>query len=588
MRLLVLVLVPVWLSAFPRPVVSDKVVDLFVPAALESQKVEGLLGDRMRVNLDGRLLHLDEKAVLEGFEHRPGKQEWIGEHAGKFLHAAALTYAYTHDERLRKLMDSVAHQLMRAQEPDGYLGTYTDDQRWTSWDVWTHKYDLLGLLEYYRVTGDPAALSTCRRIGDLLVKTFGEKPGQRDIITAGEHVGMAATSVLEPMVMLYRYTGTQSYLAFCFYLTRAWEQPNGPHIISSLMQTGSVFRTANAKAYEMLSNLVGLTELYRLTGDTRFLTPVKLAWQDISDHHLYISGTSSSSEHFRDDNQLPADEKAEVGEGCVTVTWIQLNLELLRLTGEAKYSDQLERSVFNQLLAAQDSQNGDICYFTPLNGRKKGSPGISCCVSSEPRGIAMIPLTAWGEREGGIAIEQYAPGHVSTTLADIASETTFPWSGHVVYTVNPKAGKAFSVYLRVPSWTHGYTATVGGKNYSGHPGEYLEIARRWMRGDRIDVDMEMTVQVISGAPTYPNDVAIQRGPQVLALETDLNKMQSADAPQVAALNLHDTSAKLPSWWPSREAFTVDAQSGSALILVPFADAKDYRVWLPKVQATGMR
>jgi hypothetical protein len=78
-------------------------------------------------------------------------------------------------------------------------------------------------------------------------------------------------------------------------------------------------------------------------------------------------------------------------------------------------------------------------------------------------------------------------------------------------------------------------------------------------------------------------VAIQRGPQVLALEKDLNRDQEPDdaAPKGLQVSLRDASAELPKWWTSREAFAVDGKSGSMLILVPFADAKDYRVWLKK-------
>jgi hypothetical protein len=565
-------------AAVPQAVVPDKVADLFVPAGFESQKIDGLLGERMSVNLEGRLLHLDEKGVIEGFQHRPGQQDWIGEHAGKFLNAAANTWEYTHDARLKTLMDRVAHELMAAQLPDGYLGTYTDDRRWTSWDVWVHKYDLIGLLSYYRVTGDEGALRASRKIGDLLVRTFGDKPGQRDIIQAGTHVGMAATSVLEPMVMLYRYTGSRPYLDFCYYLTRAWEQPNGPHIISSLMTNGSVFRTANAKAYEMLSNLVGLADLYRITGETRFLSPLRIAWDDIVSRRLYISGTASSHEHFKDNDLLPADQGDDVGEGCVTVTWMQLNWQLLRLTGEARFGEELERSIFNQLLAAQNPRNGDICYFTPLNGRKKGTPGINCCVSSEPRGISLIPQTAWGERDGGVAIVQYVPGHVWTAIASIKSSTSFPSDGHVALTVTPSGRTNFPVFLRVPSWTGHFAATVSGKRYDGHPGEFLAIDRTWKAGDRIEIDMEMTVQLLSGGVSYPGSIAIQRGPQILALEAELNPGHPNPA---AALNLRDASAQLPASWPSRSAFAVDGQGGAALILVPFADAQDYRVWLEK-------
>ena len=272
-------------------------------------------------------------------------------------------------------MVRIAKEFMATQEPDGYLGTYTDKNRWTAWDVWVHKYDLLGLLAYYRVTGDEHALASAVKVGNLLVNTFGDTPGKRDIIASGTHVGMAATSVLEPMVYLYRYTGDERYLEFCKYLLRAWNQPNGPKIIATLDSVGSVYKTANAKAYEMLSNLVGLTELYRTTGDESYLRPVLRAWDDVHTKRLYITGTASSKEHFTPDGHLPADQEDHIGEGCVTVTWMQLSLNLLRLTGQPKYAEQLERSIYNHLLAAQDASNGDICYYTALNGTKEATKG---------------------------------------------------------------------------------------------------------------------------------------------------------------------------------------------------------------------
>ena len=259
-------------QALSAAVVPDQVADQFVPAPYEGQQIGGILGDRMEVNLKGRLLHLDEQAVLQGFQHRPGEQAWCGEHAGKFLHAAANTWLYTHDENLKTLMDRVARELIATQLPDGYLGTYTDDQRWTSWDVWVHKYDLIGLLSYYQATDYAPALEAARQIGDLLCRTFGTGAGQRDIIQSGTHVGMAATSVLEPMVKLYRATGDKKYLDFCEYLVRArGTNPMDRRLLIRSNATGSVFQTANAKAYEMMSNLVGLAELYRVTGNPRIL-----------------------------------------------------------------------------------------------------------------------------------------------------------------------------------------------------------------------------------------------------------------------------------------------------------------------------
>ncbi|HEY5553080.1 MAG TPA: beta-L-arabinofuranosidase domain-containing protein, partial [Opitutaceae bacterium] len=176
------------------------------PAAV---RIDGWLGARIDVNERARLLAVDTGPLLAGYRKKPGEHPWIGEHIGKWLHAATLAWAYTGDEALRRKLDTVAAELIGTQEPDGYLGTYVPEKRFglhagADWDVWSHKYNLIGLLTYYRYTGNEPALAACRKIGDLLVTTF---PAKKSILAAGTHMGMAATSVLEPVVELYRLTG---------------------------------------------------------------------------------------------------------------------------------------------------------------------------------------------------------------------------------------------------------------------------------------------------------------------------------------------------------------------------------------------
>jgi hypothetical protein len=194
----------------PKFAVAEQVPEAFVSVPFESQELGGLLAERMRTNVQGRLLRVDTEACLAGFVRRntAGSFDtaWLGEHAGKFLDAACNALRYREDERLRQMVEHMARTLIASQEPDGYLGTYPMAHRWTGWDVWVHKYTLIGLLTYYELTAEPSALRACHAAGDLLARTFGEGPGQRDIIAAGEHMGMAATSVLEPMCRLYRYT----------------------------------------------------------------------------------------------------------------------------------------------------------------------------------------------------------------------------------------------------------------------------------------------------------------------------------------------------------------------------------------------
>ena len=553
--------------------------DRFVPAPYKGQTIGGVLGERMKINLEKRLLRVDEKSITDGFHNRPGTHPWIGEHAGKFLHAAANSWELSGDERLKTLMDRIARSVIAGQLPDGYLGTYTENQRWTSWDVWSHKYNLIGLLRYYEATGYEPALQASRKMGDLLIRTFGEGPGQRDIIAASTHAGMAASSVLEPICTLYRLTNDKRYLDFALYIVKSWDRPNGPKIVSSLLSSGSVFRTANAKAYEMMSCLVGLVELYRITGDAKMLNAAKIAWDDIAAKRLYVTGTTSSHEHFRDDRELPGLSSSEVGEGCATVTWLQLSWQLLRVTGEPKYAAELERTVFNQLLAAQNPANGDICYFTPLIGSKNSTPGINCCVSSEPRGISMIPQLAWGSMRGGVAVLLYTPGKARIDGVEIDSATDFPASGKILLTLRPSTQKRFPVFLRVPAWTARFAAKAGGKWYTGKAGDYVEIERAWKPGDRIEIEMDITTRALDGGKSYPEHIAVQRGPQVLALELAKNLA----LPSVHAAALKEIPPHL-----GQPAYTVEgiivkngAKTAQRLTLTPFMDAVTYRIWLPK-------
>jgi uncharacterized protein len=601
----------------PQPKVRDAVRDVFVPAPYETQKISGLLGERLQINLEKRLLAVEEQQVLAGFRQRPGVQDWIGEHVGKYLDASANAWRFTHDPRLREQMDRIALALIACQKEDGYLGTYTDDKRWTSWDVWVHKYDLLGLLAWYRISGDERALNASRKIGDLLIATF--ENGPHDIIASSEHVGMAATSVLEPICQLYRYTGDPRYLKFArFIVEKAWEQPNGPKIISSLLSTGSVFKTANAKAYEMMSDLVGLLELYRLTGEERYLRAAQAAQKDVVAHRLYLTGTASSHEHFLDDLDLPGEQKDDVGEGCVTVTWMQLNWQLLRLTGETAYAQEIERTVFNQLLAAQDPRTGNICYFTPLNGKKEPRTDINCCRSSEPRGISMIPQLLWGSlgangKTDSIAIEILAPGKVLIDDVLIVSGTDYPFSGRAVLTLTPDKPHSFTLALRVPEWATSYKVKLSQTSeiFVGKPGEYLRITREWKRSDRLEVDLDLPARFIDGGKSYPNSVAIERGPLVLALDkganfalADIGKVALKPAPSqikersgnsstapakqsaaAARASLAPVTAEKPGLY-SLPGVVLDGTQSRDLMLhfVPFAEAREYLVWLPRAGA----
>ncbi len=583
----------------PKAVIEHKIKDIYTSAPFQNQVLQGYIGKRLTQNLEERLLKIDENGTMGGYLQRPGDHPWYGEHVGKYLETACNVWKNTHDVRLKKQMDRMMFELINTQLSDGYLGTYTPPQYWTSWDVWSHKYNLYGLLAYYTTTGYKPALESCKKMGDLLCTTFGNKTGQRDIILAGEHVGMAATSVLDPMIELYRYTGDKKYLDFCYYILQAWEQKNGPKIISSLLATGKVSKVANGKAYEMLSNLVGLIKLYRVTGDKKFLDPVLLAWQDVVSNRLYITGTTSSFEHFQDDSMLPATVKDNMGEGCVTTTWIQLNHNLLAITGELKYLEQIEKSVYNHLLGAENPKTGCVSYYTPLMGKKPYTCNITCCQSSVPRGIAMVPYFTFGTvknvptlmlYESGIYKQNWATANNKKINLSLQVETLFPENGDVTITVNTSQTASFAIALRVPSWSNSFVVTVGGKTYKGIENQYLTINRLWKSGDKIKVSFNMPILIVNGGKSYSNQMAFQRGPQVLTYDNALNQDLIKENNQKLLLEKPEAtsnSSLLPSQWIGKQAYSFKIMSKNApkqpLILVPFADASqtggEMKVWM---------
>jgi hypothetical protein len=604
------------------PVIADR-QDSQIPDRVQ---LSGWIGTRVRVNETNRLVKLDPNRLLEGFRSRPGRHKWDGEHLGKWMHAATLAWANTGNPALRAKLDYAAAELAKCQLHDGYLGTYIDTERWTEWDVWSHKYNLIGLITYMRHTGNLAPLPTCRRMGDLLCGTFGDEPGKRDLIPAGHHVGMAPSSVLEPMVWLYRLTGEPRYLDFCKYILRAWEQPNGPKIISTLLKSKRVDQVGNNKAYEMLSCINGALEYHRTVGEPQILEAALNAWQDIVIKRLYLTGTASYREFFHADYNLP--NVNNVGETCVTVTWLQFNAHLLRLTGEARFAEQIERTVLNQLFGSQHPDGSAWGYYVQMQGKKPYNPDLDghCCGSSGPRGIALIPTFAVTTDSDGIVVNLYDSNTAQLNLHDatpvtVTTDTRYPSDERIRITITPAKAKSFSVKLRIPSWCANPVVRVNGRSMKVPPGKdgYAAIHREWKAGDQIQLRFKLEPRVIVGDFKNEGKLAVLYGPLVLAADEamlggkgrELNAIGPA-ASDLASLRI--TPQPAPAFlktWPGAQTFRMNAivraetlshvgqslgggSRGAAtqIGLVPFADAgangTAYKIWLPYAQPRPSR
>jgi len=517
-------------SALAERVPTKVVVGQDVYKAPEPGQVsmEGFLGNRMDVNSEGRLKrHITEDMLLAGFRKRPGSHPWIGEHVGKWLHAASLAWENKqNDTTLAEKIQRIANGLMDCQMEHGYLGTYAKQDRWSppardGWDVWVHKYVLIGLLSYYRSTGDERALETCRRVGDLLIQTFGDD--KRDILKSGTHRGMAATSILEPMSLLYQYTGEKKYRQFCQYIIRRADA--GPKILTNIEKKRTVQSVGNKKAYEMMSNYVGLVENWRATGYERGLNAAKLAWESIASENLFITGAPDAHELFSRPHTLITTGKCT--ETCVQVTWIQMNWQLLRATGEPRYAAMLHHHIYNHMLAAQHPDGINWCYFTTMEGSKGYSGKMHCCGSSGPRAVALIPTFAYMTGKDKLAVNLYETStfraNVNGTPVVVHQQTNYPWDGRIAIDVEVDQPTEFDLQLLIPNFVQSATIQVSGskQNIPIDAGTYATVHRTWSGKTQILMDLSMPVVPHQRDGRY----ALSRGPVVLALE----EIQGEDA-----------------------------------------------------------
>jgi DUF1680 family protein len=579
------------------------VLDRFKLPAPGAVRLEGFLGERWRKNAQVRLFGQSEEEMLAGFQRRPGSQARVGEHLGKWLHATTLAWANTGDQNLRAKLDRVVAALLATQQPDGYLGTYADGAHWgmgenEKWDVWVHKYDLLGLITYATYTGDKPSLEAARRIGDLLLTTFGPV-GQLDLNERSTHVGLASGSILEPMILLYRATADDKYLNFARFIADHWEAEKGPRLVSALTQKGSVKEAADAKAYEMLSCLVGLCELYRATGENRYLTPALNAWKDIVENQLLPTGGGSNDGRWGQPRAYLGSSADKVGETCVTVSWLQLTQQLLRLTGEARFADEFEKTIYNHLAAAQRPDGAAWSYFTALDGRKAYKAEQNNCTSSGPRGWAIVPAFAYATNDDGIVVNLFASSTATLRLRDgnevlVRQETDYPVSGGIKLTVTVPKPMTFGLSVRVPAWSS--ISHYGGK-LKAAPGSYWLLRQTWSKSQTITLDLDISPRLVVSGGVQGGRVALVRGPQVLAVDARFNQViqpldlvtVASEKPQLkTAAGISDADG-MPVY-ETEGVVTSDIEGYKAgarvpLRFVPFASAgaegTPYHIWLTR-------
>ena len=442
------------------------------------------------------------------------------------MDAAILSSWNTGDTELQTKVDQLVAKWLTTQQPDGYLGTYDEVDRWKSWDIWVQAHDIIGLVSYYHRTGKPEVLAAAVKIADRVMVDFGR--GKRGVRETGPHVGMASSAILEPMIWLYWETGNQAYLDFGRWLVdEDWEAENGPKIVSTILKGKGVAECGNSKGIEMLIDFAGLLELYRATGEQRYLQTLEMAWQDIVSHHLYITGSASTGEFFPKDFVLRNEGVYQIGETCVSMGWMYLNLSLARLSGDAKYYDMVEQTLYNHLLAAQSPDGQHWAYYMGLRDSKRyrWHTDPECCPSRGVRAIAQLPTHTFTVFDEGIEVNLFDTSSARLPLkngefAEFEMKTEYPYDGKIHLQIKLAKPQEFTIRLRLPGWVQNYELQVNGKQEKSSVIEkgYIKLRQNWQDNDVIELSLDMPIRVVVDTLGNAGRVAFMRGPIVFAAD----------------------------------------------------------------------
>ena len=521
---------------------------------------EGFWTPRLRVNVERSIPTLldllEQHGVVDNFRRLAGRKPvarrgplFTDSDLYKWMEAAAFVLQSGDRPDLRATLDRLTDEVAAAQEPSGYLNTwYVDerkDKRFTEQQRGHELYCLGHLLQagiaYYRASGNRKLLEIGIRFADYLVENFG--PTKRPALTGHPELELA-------MVELHRTTGHRRYLDFAGYLLSGVERERLGLRDSDIryMFSGKPFTERThfeGHAVRAMYAASGATDYFLETGDRAYWRTLETLWRDLTSKRIYITGgvgSRAAGEAFGEPYELP--NAQAYTESCAAIGNLMWNWRMLAATGEARFTDVIERALYNGINSGMSLSGTLYCYRNPLasHGEKIRNEwyDTTCCPPNLQRTFASLPGYLYSTSPQGVRVHFYHASTLNWRLPNGAAlqleqKTDYPWSGAVRITVTPAAPAEFSVFARIPGWTPRALVKVNGAAAPGapKPGQYLEIARRWSPGDTLDLDFDMQPRLTESDPRVRENVgraAVERGPLVYCLESpDLPAVESLAA-----------------------------------------------------------
>lgn len=538
--------------------------------------IGGVLGERIETvgtvtlrkqweALNDRIAGAAPSHAVRNFRIAAGDEE--GEYDGlwfqdsdvaKWLEAACYRVSFAPDELLSSAIDELVDLYERVQEVDGYLHTYHQltpgAERWSNLrdlhELYCAGHFIEAAVAHYDATGSSRLLSVAQKLADLLCRTFGNSPNQIKAYPGHPELELA-------LVKLARASGKTSYLDLADFFVR--ERGSEPHYFAEEAKRRGetklpVWAYYDDQAYwqahvpvvnqteprghavRAMYLFAAVADLARETGAVDLAESGERLWDEMVAKHLYVIGgvgaDGPGGENFSEPYDLP-DDRA-YAETCAAIGLIMWARRLLDLRLDARFTDVMERALYNNVLAGLSQDACHYFYVNPLavnpgETRRRYDCkmvktqrvpwfGCACCPPNVARLLSSLGQYAVSQIDGGLALHLFAPmelGHGGWKLRVV---TNYPWSGSIKIEVldGPPEPATLAIRHATAVWrVNESPVTIEPKN------GYLYVSRAWRTGDTLTADIPLPVERVRAHPfvtSAAGRVALQRGPVVYAVE----------------------------------------------------------------------
>ncbi len=544
---------------------------------------EGFWADKFKIAEEvmiphmGTILKGDVGHALNNFKIAAGLKE--GKHKGmhwhdgdfyKWMESVMYIYAVNKNPKIDKELDELISIIGKAQEPNGYLSTQItlnkDRKPFESrrfHELYNSGHLITSACIHNRITGKTNFLDIAIKNANYLYNLFSPQPKEL------ARFGFNQTQIMG-LVELYRTTKDKKYLelAELFINMRGKSNmreynPNIPatHLGDMVQERVPLREETEAVGHAVLALYfyAGAADVAAETGEQELVDALDRLWDNVTEKKMYVTGAVGQTHHgasSRKDmihegfiNEYMMPNSTAYNETCANICNAMFSYRMLGLKGESKYADIMELVLYNSALSGISIEGKDYFYANPLrvniNGRVTENNGTEteerlpyipcfCCPPNLVRTIAKSPNWAYSLSKNGVTVNLYGGNELKTHLTDgselqLTQQTNYPWEGKVNITVKKAKKEVFDIALRIPNWAENSSLKINGKkvNTTILTGNYVNLNRKWKKGDVITLDMPMNINFVQGHDRIEevrNQVAIKRGPVVYCLESkDLPK-----------------------------------------------------------------